>query len=345
MRAADPLVVTFLYPAELPAETEAILSAVAPVEVHSIPFVAPSRLRSIRSASRGTERRAAIPELSINEWAVLERSQVVVALDLPDALLERARSLRWVQAVGAGTEHLDAAALARHGVVLTNAAGVASSSIAEFVIGRLLQVWKQFRRLDVLQNERVWKPTSGRRVAGLTLGIVGLGAIGRAVARRARAFEMQVLASRRSARAGDRDPDVDELFTIEALDMMLSRCDAVVVSAPATDQTNGLFDDQRLAAMKPGAVLCNVARGSLVDEPALVRALESGHLAAAVLDVTAAEPTPPTSPLWSAPNCYLSPHSATALEGYADAIVELVARNLDRYVRGEPLQNTVATAT
>jgi phosphoglycerate dehydrogenase-like enzyme len=231
--------------------------------------------------------------------------------------------------------------MAEHGVTLTNGAGLAAAPIAEFVFGRLLQVWKRFRTLDAQQVEHRWELSGGRALAGTTLGIVGLGAIGRAVARRARAFDMHVVANRASATPGQTDPDVDELFTADALDEMLPRCDAVVIAANATEQTFRLFDRDRIAAMKPGSVLCNVARGTLVAEDALLDALRSGHLGAAVLDATDPEPTPADSPLWTAPNCYLSPHIASMGASYADALLDLVIRNLGHLLRDEPLENVV----
>jgi phosphoglycerate dehydrogenase-like enzyme len=272
---------------------------------------------------------------------VLERTSVVVTVDLPVGIMERAPALRWVQVIGAGTEHLDVAGLIARGIAVTNGAGLGGPSIAEFVFGRLLQVWKDFRTLDQQQHQHRWEPLFGRRVAGLTLGIVGLGGIGRATARRARAFDMRVLANRRRAAAGDTDPDVDELFTAGAIDEMLCRCDAVVVAAAATPETVGLFDRTRLSNMKPGSILCNVGRGSLVDEDAVVEALHSGHLRAAILDVTAEEPTPPGSPLWTAPNCYLSPHCALALDGYEAALLDLTIRNFGHLLHGQSLENLV----
>jgi phosphoglycerate dehydrogenase-like enzyme len=337
-------VLTVLYPTlTLTDGLRARLDAAAPgLEVHRLPYVEDAELRSARGAGTVTaEQLAAAPVLTDEEWALLERTTAAVALDLPTGLVERANTLKWVQFIGAGTDHIDTVGLARRGVILTNGAGLAAAGIAEFVLGRLLQVWKSFRLLDQRQAEHHWEPEYGRRVAGLTLGIVGLGAIGRATARRARAFEMQVVANRRSAAPGDSDPDVDQLFTTDQLDEMIRSCDAVVVSAPATPVTQRLFDRERIARMKPGAILCNVARGSLVDEEALVDALRSGHLAAAVLDVTAQEPAPADSPLWEAPNCYLSPHTSVANAGYEDALFDLIIRNLGRLVRGEPLENTV----
>jgi len=336
-------VLTFLYPVTLSDEVRERLSAAAPgVETHVVPYREDMALRNARS--RGTvsaEQRAAAPELSDSDWEVLERTTMALVLDLPDTMLERARSLQWVQAIAAGTDHLDADGLAERGVILTSGAGIAAVPIAEFVMGRLLQVWKRFPVLDQRQSERRWEPVSGQRVAGRTLGIVGLGAIGRATARRARAFDMRVVGNRRRASPGATDPDVDELFTTDQLDEMISICDVVVIAAPAGPDTEQLFDHKRMAAMKPGAVLCNVARGSLVDEEALLDALGSGQLSAAILDVTAEEPTPADSPLWSAPNCYLSPHSSAVADRFEASVVDLFLRNLGRFVRGEPLENVV----
>jgi phosphoglycerate dehydrogenase-like enzyme len=340
----SPPVLTFLYPVSLTQGVRQRLDSAAPgVEVQLVPYQEDTALRSARSAGTVTDAQlASAPLLSDADWARLQRTTVAVALDLPTGMLERARSLQWVQAIGAGTEHLDGAELAARRVVLTNGAGIAAAPIAEFVLGRLLQVWKQFRLLDERQYDRRWELQPGRRVAGLTLGIVGLGAIGRATAKRARGFEMRVLANRRRAAAGDTDPDVDELFTTDQLDEMIRDCDAVVLAAPATPATERLFDGAMIAAMKPGAVLCNVARGSLVDEDAVVNALRSGHLSAAILDVTSREPTPADSPLWTAPNCYLSSHTAAAADLYEDALLDLTIRNLARFVRGQPLENIVS---
>jgi len=340
----DHHVLTFLHPVELTARGRAELESVAPgLEIHFVPYREDTQLRSSRAAGAATAAQlASAPTLSDADWARLERTTAAVALDLPELLLVRARSLQWIQTIGAGTDYLDTNAIAAQGITVTNGAGVASASIAEFVLGRLLQIWKRFREVDELQRQRRWDPLFGRSLAGLTLGIVGLGAIGRATARRARAFDMVVVASRRNAVAGATDPDVDQLFAPAQLHQMIKDCDAVVIAAPATPETRGLFNRTTIAAMKPGAVLCNVARGSLVDEDALVDALRSGHLGAAIVDATAQEPTPADSALWTAPNCYLSPHAAVARDGYDNALLNLVIRNLRRLVNRMPLENEVA---
>lgn len=209
-------------------------------------------------------------------------------------------------------------------------------------MGRILQVLKDFRGLDDLQREHTWSFHPGRRLVGKTLGIVGLGAIGSAVARRAKAFDMRVVAVKRRHEPGATSPVADALYPLTDLDRLLAESDVVVLSAPATPETDDLIGARELALMRPDAVLCNVARGSLLDEGALVAALRAGRLGAAILDVTRHEPPPPDDPLWDAPNLYLSPHSSTSQEGYVDGVTELFAGNLLRYVAGEPMVNVVA---
>jgi phosphoglycerate dehydrogenase-like enzyme len=155
---------------------------------------------------------------------------------------------------------------------------------------------------------------------------------------------MTVIGTRRSYRPGHDHPDVDELRGTADLHDVLARCDAVVVSAPGTPETENLFDKDAFAAMKPGAVFCNVGRGSLVDEAALIDALESGHLGAAILDVTRHEPLPADDPLWDAPNIWISPHSSASQDRYTEKLLALFAHNLGRFTRGEPLRNVVDRA-
>jgi phosphoglycerate dehydrogenase-like enzyme len=273
--------------------------------------------------------------------AAVARAEVLLAFELPADIATRAPRLRWIQAIGSGVDHYPLAELDRRGVLVTNAAGVAATGIAEFVMARVLQVWKDLRNLDRMQAERRWEQTFGRSLYGHTMGIVGLGAIGREVAVRARAFGMRVIAVRRRAAPGDTSPYADELFGPDALPEVLARSDVVVLAAPATEETADLIDRQALAATKPGAVLCNVARGALVDEAALVEALRAGSIGAAILDVVKAEPLPPDDPLWSTPGVYLSPHSAVSVDGYVERVLDLLADNVDRYLRGQPMRNLV----
>ncbi|HXY93147.1 MAG TPA: D-2-hydroxyacid dehydrogenase [Acidimicrobiia bacterium] len=302
------------------------------VEVRALPYVG--------KFGQHVRDKSTYDELTDERRAVWARAEVVMALDLPTGIDELAPNLRWVQAIGAGIEHLDDRGIG-DGVVVTNAVGVAAVPIAEFVIARLLAVWKRFDALDDLQRKHEWRATFGRVFDGSVVGLVGLGAIGSAVAVRARALGAHTVGIRRSYRPGDTSPSCDELYGTDSFTAVLARCDAVVLSAPATPETENMFDADAFAAMKPGAVFCNVARGSLVDEAALVDALERGHLGAAVLDVARTEPLPPDDPLWDAPNIFISPHSSASQDRYLETLFELFVDNLGRYARGESLRNVV----
>jgi len=272
---------------------------------------------------------------------VLERAEVLIALHAPKDLPALAPRLRWIHCVGAGTEQFVRVGVSSARTVVTNSSGIGARTISEFVLGRLLSVWKSFRTLDEHQQAHRWAPLYGRTFAGSTLGIVGLGAIGIAVAERARAFGVKIAAIRRSWKPGLTSPHADELFPPERLHEMLGRCDAVVVCAPHSPETERLIDAAALAAMRPGAVLVNVARGALVDAAALADAMRRGHLGAAVLDVFDEEPLPASSPLWDLPNTYMSSHCSTSIDRYVDDLFELFQENVRRYAAGEPLRNAI----
>jgi phosphoglycerate dehydrogenase-like enzyme len=268
--------------------------------------------------------------------AIFTQADILLTFELPVDIGRKAQHLQWVQGIGAGLDHWRGAALGPE-VMTTSAAGVAAAPIAEFVMARVLQVIKRLPELDASQLHHVWQPAYGRRLAGLTMGIVGFGAIGSRVAHLANAFGMRVLAVRRT-------PQPDEVATVygpDGLGEVLEGSDVLVVAAPASEETFQLIDAAALERMRPGAIFCNVARGSLVDENALLAALQTGHLGAAILDVTAQEPLPASSPLWDAPNLLLSPHSSASIDGYVDAIYDLFCENLQRHLAGQPLRNRV----
>lgn len=273
--------------------------------------------------------------------AILARSHVLVTLHTPDRLSDRAPNLQWIQGTGAGVEQFSRAGVAQDRVVLTNSAGVSATSMAEWVIGRLLQVWKRFRTADEVQHAHRFQRSYGRTMSGATIGIIGLGHIGLAVAVRARAFGCRTLGLRRSARPGDTSPNVDRLCSPSELHEMLAECDAVVLAAPATPDTHHLIDAKALAALPRHAILVNVARGSLVDEVELARVMRDEPLAAAVLDVFDPEPLDPSSLLWDIPNVYISAHSSVSLDRYIDDVFDLFLDNLERRQAGEPLRNVV----
>jgi phosphoglycerate dehydrogenase-like enzyme len=271
----------------------------------------------------------------------LAEAQVLIALHTPAGLPELAPALRWIQGVGAGVEQFARAGVTRGQVIVTNASGLGSVSMAEFVIGRLLEIWKRFREIEEHQRERRYVQTYGRTFHGSTVGIVGMGAIGCAVAVRARALGARVLGVKRSEPSSEVAVLADRFFAPSALEEMLGECDAVVVTAPATPETRHLIGAQALAAVKRGCVLVNVSRGSLVDEVAVLEALADGRLGAAVLDVFEQEPLPPESPLWEAPGVYVSAHSSVSIDRYLDDLFDFFEENLGRYMRGEALRNGV----
>jgi phosphoglycerate dehydrogenase-like enzyme len=301
----------------------------------------PHELRSARGKPDAERVREQAPALTDAQAAAFAQVHVAVAIDLPFDIGTVAPNLRWVQAVGAGTGQLQSAGLADAGIRLTSAAGANAVGIAEFAIGRVLQQWKRFRELDAAQHAHHWEPRYGRQLAGDTLGLIGLGAINSAVAARAKAFDVRVLATRRSATPGATAANVDEVFPTEQLFTMLGRADAVIAAVPETPETHGLMSADAFAAMKPGSFFCNVGRGSLVDEAALIDALGRGHLRAAALDVASVEPLPPDHPLWDVENLYLSPHAASSPAALFANLHVLFRENLARYVAGEPLANEV----
>ena len=273
--------------------------------------------------------------------SILARAHVLMTLHTPDRLSDRAPNLQWIHGSGAGIEQFAQAGVAQDRVVLSNSAGVSATSMSEWVIGRLLQVWKRFRRLDEFQSAHRFDRSYGRTFSGSTIGIVGLGHIGRAVASRARAFGCRTLAIRRSACPGDESPDVDGLYPPTELHAMLAECDAVVIAAPASPETHHLIDAAALRAIPRHAVLVNVARGSLVDEQELARVMRKEPLAAAILDVFDPEPLDPSSPLWDIPNVYISAHCSISLDRYVDDVFDQFFDNLERFLAGEQLKNTV----
>ncbi|MEF8908011.1 MAG: D-2-hydroxyacid dehydrogenase [Haloarculaceae archaeon] len=247
-------------------------------------------------------------------------------------LLEDAPDLRWIQALSSGVDFLDLEAIADNGVALTNAAGVHAEPIAEQVLGYLLTFERGIHTGIQQQQEGVWQRYSGGEIRGKTLGIVGLGAIGSRAAEYAQAFGMTVVGTKR-------DPDaapeaVDEGYAPEGLFEVLGRSDYVLLSCPLTPETRGLVGRAELGAMKGDAVLVNVARGEVVDEEALIYALQQGGIRGAALDVFEEEPLPPESPLWDLPNVVVTPHMAGSTPHKFERIAEVFAANYEAFADG-----------
>ncbi len=258
-----------------------------------------------------------------------------------------APQLRWLQAVGAGVDELRPTGIldTDSGVIVTTAVGIHTTTLSEYVFASMLMFNRSWPEMVRLQDRHVWPRSAnwyklqGRELVDQTLGIVGLGNIGRRIAQLGKAFGMRLLATRRSALGGEQEPDVDQVYSLAQLHTMLRQSDYVVLAVPLTPQTEKLIGEAELRAMQPHAYLVNIARGRVIDEKMLIRALQEGWIGGAGLDVTEEEPLPPDSPLFSLPNVILTPHISGVSVHYDKRLAVLFADNLRRYRAGEPLCN------
>lgn len=258
-----------------------------------------------------------------------------------EALFPLATKLQWLHLRWAGLDALLFPELVESRVTLTNSSGVYSQSLGEFVIAGALFFAKDIRRLLLAQSEAKWDPFTMLELRGATMGIVGYGDIGRACAGRAHALGMRVLAQRRRPERSDGDPLLTKVYGSDGLLQMIRECDYVVAAAPLTRETRGLIGEAEIAAMKPTAVLMNVGRGPVVDEQALIRALERRSIRGAALDVFAKEPLTTDSPLFKLDNVLLSPHCADNTPTWNEEAMQFFIENFKRFLKGEPLKNIV----
>jgi phosphoglycerate dehydrogenase-like enzyme len=343
-KAARPLTVAVLHaPGTDPKMLEAGLRrAGRPLNLRFMPYFDPDHVRRLKATRPLTaeERQQESPLTDAQKRQLLD-VDVLLSTDLPVDAGTLMPRLRWMHALTAGTDHL--VRLLPKGVVLTTSSGASAQGMAEFIFARLLEIWKHLRTIETQQREKVWQKQFGRTLAGNTIGIVGYGAIGQATARLAKAFGLQVIGIRRNPSAGDPTGMAERIGGPADLPWLLGAADIVVLSAPDSAESQNLMGAAQFAAMRHGSVFCNVARGSLVDEDALVAALRSGQVGAAILDVMRQEPPPPDSPLWDTPNLYLSPHCSVATDTYFERVLDIFIDNLDRDQRGDTLRNLVAT--
>jgi len=281
------------------------------------------------------------PEQEARFLEMLGRAEVV--LDFPSGhyrdLSAVAPRLKWLQSTSAGIgQMVKRVGLDQTKITFTTASGVHARPLADFCLMAMLMFAKDYVRMDRDKKAKRWERYCGDELTGKTLAIVGVGRVGQEVARHGKRMDMRVTGMRRSDAPM---PDVDKVFDRAELHSMLREADFLVLAAPHTPETEGIIGEAELAVMKPTAVLINIGRGALVDEDALIRALQQQRLAGAALDVFRDEPPPPDSPLWDMPNVIVSPHSASTVTQENARITEIFCENLRRYLSGQPLRNVL----
>jgi len=307
----------------------------------SYPWLEAAHIAAIRRAVPDAQ----VEVVAAEDWPARRdelRDQIEVVFGmLPPAELPTLPRLRWLQQTGAGADWLlDAPEVASSDLVLTNASGIHAIPIAEHVLALMLTLSRRIHRFVRAQRDHEWL-RRGRlgELEGAVLGVVGLGAIGEKTAEKAGGIGMRVLGLRRDPQRSS--PHVERMFGPDELHELLARSDWVVLATALTPETLGLIGKAELEAMKQSAYLINIARGSVVDEAALVHALEAGEIAGAGLDVFEHEPLAESSPLWDMGNVVLTPHFAGATPHYSDRVTGIFCENLRRWQDGEPLINVV----
>lgn len=274
----------------------------------------------------------------------LPEAEVFCGWELPVERLALASRLRWVHCAGAGVDRLPLELLVVRGITVTNSRGTHVTLLGEYALGAMLMF---ARHLHVAHRQqilhRTWNrpPVLGGQLAGRTVAILGLGAVGTDVARRCAQFGMRVVGLKREPSAV---AHVDVVYGPDGLQACLREADYLVITLPLTRQTRAMIGAPQIAMMKPEAVIVNLGRGGVVDEAALADALAQGRLRGAALDVFEQEPLPAESPFWALENALITPHTAGSAPYYADLAVPLFCENLGRYLRGEPLRNVVNPA-
>lgn len=332
--------IKLLIASPLEEEHVARIRAFAPDRVEVL--FEPALLPTPRYVADHNGLKPALDAAGLARWAAL-RGQAEIAFDFdwqdPARLPETAPRLRWVQGTSAGIgEFLQRTGLARSGIRFTTAAGVHAGPLAEFALLGLLYFVREVPMLRRRQAERHWERYTSRSLDGMRVLVVGLGGVGRAVVAALPPFGVEVWGNSRTQPAAPL-PGLARFVPTAALGQALGEVDALVLACPLTDATRGMIGRAEIARLKPGAILVNIARGQVVDEPALIEALASGRLGGAALDVFATEPLPRESPLWGMENVLVAPHSASTVAAENRRITDLFLDNLGRYLEGRPLRN------
>jgi phosphoglycerate dehydrogenase-like enzyme len=266
-------------------------------------------------------------------------ADALLAFHFPVEVFDQARKLRWFQCTGAGVDSMFPIRERASHITVTNARGIHGDIIADFVMAGATMLHWDFRKFLREQADRKWNPRYVTPLADKTLGVVGLGSIGATIARRAKSAGMTVVGSKRDISVPVEG--VDQLFASDALHDLLPLCDFVVLALPATPDTVGLIGAAEIARMRHQAFLINIARGNVVVEAELIKALQTGAIAGAMLDVFEREPLPQDSPLWDMPNVIATPHVAGSPTNYAERIFPIFAENIGRFINGQALKNVV----
>ena len=262
-------------------------------------------------------------------------------------LQKLAPNLKWNQSPSTGIgQMVKRGGLTESDITFTTAGGVHVTPLSEFVMMSMLMFVKDAFRMASEKEHHNWQRYCGTELRGKTLAVISLGRTGTEIARLAQAFGMRVIGTKRHTDGVDpKSLNVEELYEWTALHPMLSQADFVVLCVPHTSETEGMMGEAELVAMKKGSILINIARGTIYDEPAFIKALESRHLAGAAIDVAAKEPLPTESPLWDMPNVIISPHSASTAESENWKLTDLLCDNILRYLDGKPLRNVLNKET
>jgi len=270
---------------------------------------------------------------------LVEDVQVLFAGRFTREMFFAAKQLKWIQYFGAGVDHFLFPELVESSIILTSSSGVHSTPVSEHVLGLMLSFTRGLHLLMRNQLKKKWEKVPVNELCGKTVSVVGLGNVGREVARKAKCLGMTVIAARRKASI---KPDyVDELLPPESLQELFTRSDFIVLTVPLTAETEGLVGEAQLRSMKKTSYLINVSRGKIVQEDALVRALEMERIAGAGLDVFEEEPLPNGSKLWNMKNVIITPHMAGSTPYYWERTTSIFCENLKRFVRNEPMINVV----
>lgn len=257
-----------------------------------------------------------------------------------DQTLDQMRSLRWIQLPSAGANHFTKNPKIAPDVIVTNSKGVYNVSGSEHILALVLAFTRQIPQYARQTANHEWRMLEGvRQVEGTTATIIGLGNIGRAAAKRLHAFGAHVLGVKRSL--GEIPEDIDQLFSIDNMTEALEKSDFVINILPLTEETADLFQKKVFDIFKPGSIFINVGRGQSVVEKDLINALRAGRLGGAALDVTAVEPLPPESPLWTFDNVLITSHSLGLSPGRLERHLSLLTKNLKKFAQGENLENVV----